>query len=75
MKPFIKNHTPCLSIPAVPVIGPALRIILHPVKIILKSRRFFFPPQRKFYYPGEEAAFRHAAEIKKNAFPGQGPPR
>ncbi len=71
MKTFKKNHIPHLSIPAIPGIGQALHII----KTIMKGLRFFFPPERKFYYPREEAAFKHAMDIKKNSFPGQMPPR
>ncbi len=71
MKTLIKNHIPlALSIPALPGIKQALYII----KIFLKGLGFFFPPKRKFYYRKEQAAFKNAMEIKKNNFPGQGPP-
>ncbi len=79
MKTLIKNHIPRLSIPAIPGIGQALHIIKnilrYIIKTIMKGLRFFFPPERKFYYPREKAAFKHAMDIKKNSFPGQGPPR
>ncbi len=74
MKTRIKNYIPyhfALSVPAIPGINLALGII----KTIVKGLRFFFPPERKFYYPKEEAAFKNALDIKKNNFPGQGPPR
>ncbi len=74
MKTRIKNYIPhqfVLSIPAIPGMKQAINII----KKLLKSLRFFFPPEREFYYPKEQAAYKNAMEIKKNNFPGQGPPR
>ncbi len=70
-------------------INHIINSIVHPVRIaipvfqglachfknfIMKGPRFFIPRDRKYYYPREEAAHKAAMEMKKNNFPGQGPP-
>jgi len=73
MKIRIKNHISYLSIPVIHAI-PGKKQAIFILKIILKGVGFFFPPRRKFYYREEQAAFKNAMDIKKNSFPGQGPP-
>ncbi len=71
MKILIKNnivHPIALAIPFFK------GIVLHLIRVIIKGHRFFSPRKRKFYYRKEQAAFKAAMEIKKNNFPGQGPP-
>ncbi len=75
MKLSIKKYIVHPIIHPIRIAIPAFQgLALHLIKLIIKGPRFFFPRERKFYYPKEQAVHKAAMEVKKNSFPGLGPP-
>ena len=71
MKILINNY---IVHPIVLAIHAFQGLVLHPIKNIMTGLRSFLPRKRKFYYHKEQAAYKAVMEVKKNTFPGQGPP-